>query len=77
MSQLQGATNPASMLIGMLNPSQKQMVNMFQGKSSQEQAEAIASKCNELGLSKEQFAQIVKCLGRSKKGLERLKMPFK
>ena len=62
MSQLRGATNPLQMMMGMLNPNQKQMVSMFQGKSSQEQAEAIAQKCNELGLSKEQFSEIVQML---------------
>ena len=50
------------MMMGMLNPNQKQMVDMFKGKTSQEQAEAIAQKCNELGLSKEQFNQIVQML---------------
>lgn len=53
-----------SMLMGMLNPNQKQMVNMFQGKNSQEQAEAIAQKCNELGISKDQFNQIVQMLNK-------------
>ena len=52
------------MMMGMLNPNQKQMVNMFQGKTSQEQAEAIASKCNELGVSKDQLTQIVQMLGK-------------
>ena len=64
MSQLQGSTNPMAMLMGMLNPNQKQMVNMFQGKNSQEQAEAIAQKCNELGISKDQFNQIVQMLNK-------------
>ena len=35
---------------------------MFQGKNSQEQAEAIARMANEKGLSKEQLAQIVQML---------------
>lgn len=59
MSQLQSATNPMSMLMGMLNPNQKQMVNMFQGKTTQQQAEAIAQKCNELGISKDQLQQLM------------------
>ena len=50
--------------MGMLNPNQKQMVNMFQGKNSQEQAEQIAQKCNELGISKDQLQQIIGMLGK-------------
>ena len=53
-----------SMLMGMLNPNQKQMVNIFQGKTAQEQAEQIATKCNELGISKEQFQQIATMLSK-------------
>lgn len=58
------ATNPTAMLSNMLNPSQKQAVNSFKGKTSQEQAEAIASKCNELGISKDDFMKIVSLLGK-------------
>jgi hypothetical protein len=43
----------------MLNPSQKQVANNFQNKSEQEQAEEIAKICNEKGITKEQFQQIV------------------
>ena len=45
--------------MSMLNPNQKQAVNLFQGKNSQEQAEAIAQKCNEMGISKEQLQGII------------------
>ena len=64
MNQLQNVTNPMSFLTNMLNPSQKQAVNSFSSKSQQEQAEAIASKCNELGLSKDDFTKIVSLLGK-------------
>ena len=47
------------MMMSMLNPNQKQAVNLFQGKSGQEQAEEIARKCNEMGISKDQLQQIV------------------
>ena len=47
------------MLMGMINPSQKQMVNIFQSKTTEEQAEEIAKKCNELGISKEQLQAIM------------------
>ena len=43
-----------------LNPQQKQVINQFQSQSNQQQAEIIARKCNELGISKEQLAQIMK-----------------
>lgn len=64
MSQLQTATNPAQMMMGMLNPNQKQLINMFQGKTTEEQAEEIAKKCNEIGLSKEQLQQVIGILGK-------------
>ena len=64
MAQLGNSTNPMQMLMGMLNPSQKQVVNQFQGKNNQEQAELIAKKCNELGITKEQFTQIVTMLNK-------------
>ena len=59
MSQLGSATNPMQMLMSMLNPSQKQMANQFQNKTTQEQAEAIAKMCNEKGISKEQLQTII------------------
>ena len=59
MNQLKGATNPMSMLMGMLNPNQKQTANQFQNKSKEEQAEEIAKLCNEKGISKEQLQTII------------------
>ena len=59
MAQLGSATNPMSMLMGMLNPSQKQMVDLFKGKSNEEQAEQIAKMCNEKGITKEQLQNII------------------
>jgi 16S rRNA U1498 N3-methylase RsmE len=50
--------------MGMLNPNQKQAVSLFQEKNNQEQAELIAKKCNELGITKEQFTQIVTMLNK-------------
>ena len=47
------------MLMGMLNPNQKQIANQFQNKTTQEQAEQIAKVCNENGISKEQLTQII------------------
>ena len=47
------------MMMGMLNPNQKQMVNQFQNKPNQEQAEQIAKMCNEKGITKEQLQNIM------------------
>ena len=58
LSQLGNATNPMAMLMGMLNPSQKQQASQFQSKTIQEQAETIAKLCNEKGISREQLQQI-------------------
>ena len=59
MSQLGNSSNPMAMLMGMLNPNQKQQANQFQNKSAQEQAEEIARICNEKGISKEQLQTII------------------
>ena len=48
--------------MSMLNPSQKQTVNMFQGKTTKEQAEHIAKICNEKGITKEQLESIINAL---------------
>ena len=59
ISQMGSATNPMAMLMNMLNPNQKQMVNQFQSKTNQEQAEQIAKLCNEKGITKEQLQQMI------------------
>ena len=64
MSQLGKSSNPMSMLMGMLNPNQKQLADQFQNKTTQEQAEQIASMCNEKGITKEQFQQIVNMMNK-------------
>ena len=58
MSQLGKSSNPMAMMTSMLNPNQKQMANNFQNKSKQEQAEMIAKRANELGLTKDDLQQI-------------------
>lgn len=60
MNQLGNSTNPMTMLMGMLNPSQKQLVNQFQSKSKEEQAQAIADICNSKGISKEDLSKMMK-----------------
>lgn len=60
LSQMANSSNPFQMIMSALNPQQKQVINQFQSQSNQQQAEIIARKCNELGISKEQLAQIMK-----------------
>ena len=62
ISQLGASSNPVQMMMSMLNSNQKQMVSLFQNKSNQEQAEAIAKMCNEKGITKEQLANIINML---------------
>lgn len=59
MAQLGNATNPLQMMMGLLNPNQKQMVNIFQNKNPQEQAEELAKLCNEKGISKEELQRMI------------------
>lgn len=59
MSQLTTASNPMSLIMSMLNPSQQQLTNQFKGKTTQQQAEEIAKLCNEKGITKEQLQQII------------------
>ena len=59
LGQVMKSTNPLQMLMGTLNPQQKQMLNNFQNQPNEKQAEAIARMCNEKGISKDQLAQIV------------------
>lgn len=62
LGQVANANNPMSMLMGMLNPDQKQLVNNFQNQPSEKQAEEIAKICNQKGISKTELAQIVNTL---------------
>ena len=64
LAQLKSSSNPMQMMTSMLNQNQKQSVNLFQNKDSQEQAEMIAKKCNELGIGKEQLQSIIGLLQR-------------
>ena len=47
------------MMMGMLNPNQKQLVDMFQNKTDNEKAQQIADICNKNNISKEQLEQII------------------
>jgi hypothetical protein len=46
-------------MMGMLNPSQKQVLNVFQNKPDNEKAQAIADYCNKNNISKEQLQNII------------------
>ena len=50
------------MLMGMLNPSQKNQVNQFQNKSDNEKAQEIANFCNQNNISKEKLQEIINML---------------
>jgi hypothetical protein len=60
MAQMMNSSNPMQMMMGMLNPSQKQSVGNFRGLDKGHQAQAIADYCNQNGISKEQLANILK-----------------
>ena len=51
-------------MMSVLNPNQQQAINLFKTKPNQQQAEEIAQKCNELGLSKEDLAKIVQSFAK-------------
>ena len=52
------------MMMSLLNPNQKQMVNQFQNKNNQEQAQAIADYCNKNNISKEQLQNIINMINK-------------
>ena len=47
-----------------LNPQQKQLVNQFQNKSGNDQAQAIADYCNKNGIGKEKLQEIINMLNK-------------
>ena len=59
MKQVQQASNPMMLMMNMLNPQQKQLVEQFKNKPNKEQAEAIAQYCNDHDISKEQLQTII------------------
>ena len=48
------------MMMNLINPQQKQVIDNFKNKSSEQQAQQIADYCNKNGISKEQLASILK-----------------
>lgn len=66
LSQLGNATNPMTMITGMLNPNQKQMLNMFQMKDDNSKAQEIANYCNQNNISKEQLQSIINMISKKR-----------
>ena len=62
LSQMMTSNNPMQMMMGMLNPQQKQAANLFQNKNNNEQAQIVADMCNKNGISKEQLSQIINAI---------------
>ena len=60
MAQMMNSNNPIAMVMGMLNPTQKQTLNSFKGLDKGQQAQAIADYCNKNGITKEQLTNILK-----------------
>jgi len=50
--------------MSMLNPSQKQLANQFQSKTTEQQAQEIADFCNKNGISKEQLEKFMNILNK-------------
>ena len=59
LAQLGSATNPMTMMMNILNPNQRQMLNIFKEKNNQGQAQMIADYCNKNNISKEQLKDII------------------
>ena len=59
LGQMMNSNNPMQMMMGLLNPQQKQAVNQFQNQPNEEQAKRIAEYCNKNGISKDQLAGII------------------
>lgn len=52
------------MMMSLLNPNQKQVVNQFQNKTREQQAQEIADFCNQNGISKEQLQNFMNMLNK-------------
>ena len=64
INQLGTASNPTQLLMSMLNPNQKQTINIFQKKSKEEQCQEIADYCNKNGITKEKLQEIITMLNK-------------
>lgn len=66
MAQILTSKQPYQAVLSLLNPQQLQLFNSLDGKPSNEQAAAIAQMCNERGITKDQYAQIVNLIKGNK-----------
>lgn len=64
LGQLTNASNPTQMIMSTLDPQRKQMTAQFQNQSQEQQAQILATKCNELGINKQMLVQIMRVLYR-------------
>ena len=64
LGQIMNGGNPMQMMLSMLNPQQRQMLNQFQGLSNNQQAEQIANYCNQRGITKDQLARLLNAFRR-------------
>ena len=62
LGQMMNSSNPMQMLMGMINPNQKALINHFQNQPSEKQAAEIARICNEKGITKNDLANIINSL---------------
>ena len=46
-------------MLSLLNPQQKQIFSQMQSQPMEQQAAAIAQMCNQNGITKEQFAEMI------------------
>jgi len=54
-----GGNNPAQTLLSMLSPGQKQQVETFKGKTTEQQAQEVADYCNKNNIGKDQLQSII------------------
>ena len=62
LGQMMKSSNPMQMLMSMITPNQKQLVNNFQNQTSEKQAEEIARMCNEKRNKKGTISKYNKCV---------------
>jgi hypothetical protein len=61
------SNQPQQALTSLLNPQQLQLFNTIKSQPTEKQAESIAQMCNEKGISKEQFAQMINLINGNKR----------
>ena len=67
LSQMLLSNQPQQALTSLLNPQQLQLFNTIKSQPTEKQAESIAQMCNEKGISKEQFAQMINLINGNKR----------